>query len=76
MANTLLLVGGDLCARTARALDPGTWTCVGLRRRAMAVPAIDGYRIRHRQAPQRPWSDPSGEVRRIRMNQRAPAFHQ
>lgn len=30
--NTLLLVGGDLCERTAKMLDPAHWTCVGLRR--------------------------------------------
>ncbi len=30
--NTLLLVGGDLCERTAQALDPGHWKCIGLRR--------------------------------------------
>ncbi|MGX5660725.1 NAD-dependent epimerase/dehydratase family protein [Castellaniella ginsengisoli] len=44
MANTLLLVGGDLCARTARALDPGAWTCVGLRRRAMEARPGDHIR--------------------------------
>lgn len=33
--NTLLLVGGDLCARTARMLDPQHWQCIGLRRRQM-----------------------------------------
>ena len=33
--NTVLLVGGDLCARTAERLDPGHWCCIGLRRRAM-----------------------------------------
>jgi nucleoside-diphosphate-sugar epimerase len=43
-ANTLLLVGGDLCARTAGALDPRAWTCAGLRRRAMD--ARPGARIR------------------------------
>ncbi|MFC4297031.1 hypothetical protein ACFO0J_03120 [Castellaniella hirudinis] len=42
--NTLLLVGGDLCARTANVLDPDAWTCIGLRRRAMA--AAPGARIR------------------------------
>src|SRR5690606_41444385 len=43
-ANTLLLVGGDLCVRAAGALDPQDWTCAGLRRRAMDAPA--GARIR------------------------------
>lgn len=33
--NTLLLVGGDLCERTARLLDPHDWKCVGLRRSPM-----------------------------------------
>lgn len=32
---TVLFVGGDLCTRTARLLDPSVWRCVGLRRRAM-----------------------------------------
>jgi len=31
--NTILLVGGELCERTARLLDPARWTCIGLRRR-------------------------------------------
>lgn len=48
MANTLLLIGGDLCARTAGALDPEAWTCIGLRRRAMG--ARPGDRIRWLQA--------------------------
>ena len=34
--NTVLLVGGDLCARTARRLDPLQWRCLGLRRSAVA----------------------------------------
>lgn len=34
--NTLLLVGGDLCERTATLLDPGRWNCIGLRRRPVA----------------------------------------
>ena len=46
--NTLLLVGGDLCARTATALDPQAWACIGLRRRAMG--ASPGARIRWLQA--------------------------
>lgn len=33
--NTLLLVGGDLCERTAKMLDPQQWHCIGLRRRQM-----------------------------------------
>ncbi|CAM5297872.1 Nucleoside-diphosphate-sugar epimerase OS=Eoetvoesiella caeni OX=645616 GN=DFR37_10543 PE=4 SV=1 [Eoetvoesiella caeni] len=33
--NTLLLVGGDLCERTAAMLDPGHWNCIGLRRSGM-----------------------------------------
>ncbi|WJJ92521.1 hypothetical protein [Neopusillimonas aromaticivorans] len=33
--NTLLLVGGDLCVRTARLLDPHDWKCIGLRRSPM-----------------------------------------
>ena len=33
--NTLLLVGGDLCVRTARLLDPNDWKCIGLRRSLM-----------------------------------------
>lgn len=33
--NTLLLVGGDLCERTAEMLDPDHWDCIGLRRRWM-----------------------------------------
>ncbi|WP_298015499.1 NAD-dependent epimerase/dehydratase family protein [uncultured Castellaniella sp.] len=43
-ANTLLLVGGDLCARTAQALAPERWACIGLRRRTMA--AGPGARVR------------------------------
>ncbi len=34
--NTLLLVGGDLCERTAKRLDPAHWKCVGLRRSKVA----------------------------------------
>lgn len=34
--NTLLLVGGDLCERTAKMLDPQQWRCIGMRRRQMA----------------------------------------
>lgn len=30
--NTLLLIGGDLCERTAALLDPAQWNCIGLRR--------------------------------------------
>jgi len=30
--NTLLLIGGDLCERTARLFDPAHWRCIGLRR--------------------------------------------
>src|SRR5690606_17718351 len=30
--NTLLLIGGDLCERTARLFDPTHWRCIGLRR--------------------------------------------
>ncbi|MGB6009064.1 NAD-dependent epimerase/dehydratase family protein [Castellaniella sp.] len=41
---TLLLVGGDLCARAAELQAPEPWTCIGLRRRAMA--ARPGARIR------------------------------
>src|SRR5690606_36832141 len=33
--NTLLLVGGDLCERTAQQLDPARWKCIGLRRSAV-----------------------------------------
>ena len=33
--NTVLLVGGDLCTRTARLLDPLQWRCIGLRRSAV-----------------------------------------
>ncbi len=33
--NTLLLVGGDLCERTAKLLDPAHWKCIGLRRSPM-----------------------------------------
>ncbi|NYT25476.1 hypothetical protein H0A73_17885 [Alcaligenaceae bacterium] len=33
--NTLLLVGGDLCERTAKMLDPARWKCIGLRRSRM-----------------------------------------
>lgn len=41
--NTLLLVGGDLCTRTAGRLDHALWHCAGLRRRL--VPATLGSRI-------------------------------
>jgi nucleoside-diphosphate-sugar epimerase len=30
--NTLLLVGGELCERTATLFDPAHWKCIGLRR--------------------------------------------
>lgn len=30
--NTLLLVGGELCERTASLFDPAHWKCIGLRR--------------------------------------------
>ncbi|MHC8944303.1 Rossmann-fold NAD(P)-binding domain-containing protein [Advenella incenata] len=30
--NTLLLIGGDLCERTATLFDPTRWKCIGLRR--------------------------------------------
>ncbi len=30
--NTLLLIGGDLCERTAKLFDPAHWKCIGLRR--------------------------------------------
>lgn len=33
--NKLLLIGGDLCERTARILDPTHWVCMGLRRSRM-----------------------------------------
>jgi nucleoside-diphosphate-sugar epimerase len=52
--NTLLLIGGDLCARTARRLDPSSWRCVGLRRHPLSHDA--GGRIRWFQADLR---DPS-----------------
>src|SRR5690554_3657023 len=32
----LLLIGGDLCERTAKILDPTHWECIGLRRSQMA----------------------------------------
>lgn len=32
----LLLVGGDLCERTVKRLDPAEWECIGLRRRWMS----------------------------------------
>ncbi len=35
--NTLLLVGGDLCVRTAQMLDPAHWRCIGLRRSPMSA---------------------------------------
>lgn len=40
-ANTLLLIGGNLCIRTAHALDPQHWACIGLRRRPMNIPPDD-----------------------------------
>jgi len=46
--NTLLLVGGELCQRTAARLDPLQWQCVGLRRRPM--PPAAGDRIQWHQA--------------------------
>lgn len=46
--NTLLLVGGDLCLRTASRLDHTRWHCAGLRRRP--VPANPGGRIAWFQA--------------------------
>lgn len=46
--NTLLLIGGDLCARTAGRLDPTQWRITGLRRRAIAHRT--GDLIRWRQA--------------------------
>lgn len=33
--NTLLLVGGELCERTAALFDPASWKCIGLRRSKM-----------------------------------------
>ena len=45
---TVLLVGGDLCIRTARQLDPQAWSCIGLRRRAM--PPQPGSRLHWLQA--------------------------
>lgn len=33
--NTLLLVGGNLCERTAKLFDPAHWKCIGLRRSAV-----------------------------------------
>ncbi|MFT0849959.1 NAD-dependent epimerase/dehydratase family protein [Achromobacter sp. F4_2707] len=39
--NTLLLVGGDLCERTAKLLDPSHWRCIGLRRRKVEPGAGD-----------------------------------
>ncbi|WP_368646810.1 NAD-dependent epimerase/dehydratase family protein [Castellaniella ginsengisoli] len=47
-AHALLLIGGDLCARTADALDSDAWACTGLRRRAMN--AAPGARIDWRRA--------------------------
>lgn len=52
--NTLLLIGGDLCTRTARRLDASSWHCVGLRRHPLSHDA--GGRIRWFQADLR---DPS-----------------
>ncbi|WP_291774620.1 NAD-dependent epimerase/dehydratase family protein [Castellaniella sp.] len=46
--NTLLLIGGDLCMRTAGRLDSAEWQCAGLRRRP--VLATPGSRIRWFQA--------------------------
>lgn len=34
--NTLLLIGGDLCERTAKLLDPAHWNVIGLRRSLVA----------------------------------------
>jgi nucleoside-diphosphate-sugar epimerase len=45
---TLLLIGGDLCARTAAVLAPQHWTCFGLRRRAVEPRA--GARLHWLQA--------------------------
>ncbi|WP_322998122.1 NAD-dependent epimerase/dehydratase family protein [Castellaniella sp.] len=47
-ARTLLLVGGDLGARTAQSLPPKRWTCIGLRRQAMI--AQPGARVHWLQA--------------------------
>ena len=46
--NTLLLVGGDLCERTAQQLDPAHWRCIGLRR--SKVEAAQDNRISWRTA--------------------------
>ena len=46
--NTLLLVGGELCERTAAMLDRSQWRCLGLRRRPM--PAESGDPITWYQA--------------------------
>ena len=35
LMNKLLLIGGDLCERTAKLLDPTHWECIGLRRSQM-----------------------------------------
>ena len=45
--NTLLLVGGELCQRTAALLDRAQWRCLGLRRRAMGDAADDDSIIWH-----------------------------
>lgn len=39
--NTLLLVGGDLCERTAKILGPKRWQCIGLRRRSVGSTSND-----------------------------------
>lgn len=39
--NTLLMVGGDLCIRTAKLLDRADWRCIGLRRRSMPADGDD-----------------------------------
>src|SRR3546814_16510855 len=39
--NTLLMIGGDLCIRTAARLDPEQWEIIGLRRRPMEYDSYD-----------------------------------
>lgn len=46
MKKTLLLVGGDLCTRTAARLDPSEWRCLGLRRTPMTS-RVDGVIWHH-----------------------------
>jgi len=46
--NTVLLVGGDLCERTAQLFDPAHWKCIGLRR--STVTPARGNSICWRQA--------------------------